>query len=327
MLANGIGRRQTPPSLPPPCRGRTRTLARLFGLIGVLASAALVPIPAFAQQSGDPETVAPVNRTPFMNVFRRFEADDRAMFDFYEQVIGLERLGSFEDVGAGGVHRFRAGAGELKLTRRVPGRDYVGGAIADATGLRYITLFFPDADAVTARFTAAGLPAPAFEHAEEGMSAALVQDPDGQWLKLVAAPGQDEAFYDQIGVGLSVSDLEASKAFYGGFAGLEEYGPIDDVLIGATVHAYRHGSTWVSLVRFGADLPADTGSGGIQYVVTDAALVDRLAAARGVTVETPLSTLAGYGLTTVWLNDPDGITNYFAQVGAPPAPTTDEPSE
>jgi catechol 2,3-dioxygenase-like lactoylglutathione lyase family enzyme len=289
-------------------------------------SAALATTPAPAQEPSAPETVAPVNAIPWMNVFRRYAAEDEAMFDFYENVVGLERLGSFTDVGAGGVHRFRAGAGELKLTRRVPGRDYVGGAIGDATGVRYLTLFFPDANAVAARFTAAGLPAPAFEDAGEGMSAALVQDPDGQWLKLVIAPGQDEPFYDQIGVGLSVSDLEASKAFYGGFAGLEEYGPIDDALIGATVHAYRHGSTWVSLVDFGDRLPADTGSGGIQYVVSDVERVDRLAQERGITIDQPLSTLSGYGLRTIWLDDPDGITNYFAQTGRPPAASAD-PSE
>jgi catechol 2,3-dioxygenase-like lactoylglutathione lyase family enzyme len=262
-----------------------------------------------------------------MNVFRRYAVEDEAMFAFYEEVLGLERLGSFNDVGAGGVHRFRAGAGELKLTRRVPDRDYVGGAIGDATGVRYYTLFFPDADALTERFTAAGYRTPAFEPAGDGMSAALVQDPDGQWLKLVAAPGQDEAFYRQIGVGLSVSDLEASKAFYGGFAGLEELAPIEDALIGTTVHPYRHGSTWVSLVHFGDGLPADTGSGGIQFVVSDAEAVDRMAKARGVTIDQPLSGVPGYALRTIWLDDPDGITNYFAQTGAPPAPTTDEPSE
>jgi catechol 2,3-dioxygenase-like lactoylglutathione lyase family enzyme len=249
------------------------------------------------------------------------------MFAFYTDVIGLERLGTFSDVGAGGVHRFQAGASELKLTARVPDRDYVGGAIGDATGLRYITLFFPDAGAVTERFAAAGLPAPRFQAAGPDVSAAFVQDPDGQWLKLVAAPGQGEAFYDQVSVGLSVSDLEAARAFYRDFVGLAEQAPVEDAMLGATVHPYRHGSTTVALFHAGDALPADTGSGGIQYVVSDAAQVDRLARERGVAVETPLSTLAGYGLITIWLNDPDGITNYFAQVPARPAADGSGPSE
>ena len=60
----------------------------------------------------------------------------------------------------------------------------------------------------------------------------------------------------------------------------------------------------------------DNGSAGIQYVVRDTPLVDAKAKHRGgIAVETPLNKLAGFDLVTVWLNDPDGVTNYFAQVG------------
>jgi hypothetical protein len=34
-----------------------------------------------------------------------------------------------------------------------------------------------------------------------------------------------------------------------------------------------------------------------------------------VTVEQALGDMPGFPLRTVWLNDPDGVTNYFAQVG------------
>jgi hypothetical protein len=44
-------------------------------------------------------------------------------------------------------------------------------------------------------------------------------------------------------------------------------------------------------------------------------MVDAKAKSRGIAVEQPLNKLAGFDLTTVWLNDPDGVTNYFAQVG------------
>ncbi len=45
-------------------------------------------------------------------------------------------------------------------------------------------------------------------------------------------------------------------------------------------------------------------------------MVDAKAKHRGgIAVETPLNKLAGFDLVTVWLNDPDGVTNYFAQVG------------
>src|SRR5690606_13569884 len=85
---------------------------------------------------------------------------------------------------------------------------------------------------------------------------------------------------------------------------------------GTKKYPYRNGTTIVSLRSFGRDLPADTGTGGIQYVVTDVEAIDALAKERGVTIDQPLSELRGFSLRTIWLDDPDGITNYFAQTGA-----------
>ena len=59
----------------------------------------------------------------------------------------------------------------------------------------------------------------------------------------------------------------------------------------------------------------DNGSAGIQYVVSDAPLAAARGDHRELGVQTPLNRLAGFGLVTVWLSDPDGVTNYFAQVG------------
>jgi hypothetical protein len=47
--------------------------------------------------------------------------------------------------------------------------------------------------------------------------------------------------------------------------------------------------------------------------VSDVELVAELAAERHVTVEQPLQGLRGFDLRTIWLDDPDGITNYFAE--------------
>ncbi len=42
-------------------------------------------------------------------------------------------------------------------------------------------------------------------------------------------------------------------------------------------------------------------------------------------IDQPLSGLRGFDLRTIWLDDPDGVTNYFAETGASRAarPTTD----
>lgn len=89
----------------------------------------------------------------------------------------------------------------------------------------------------------------------------------------------------------------------------------NDALFETKKYPFRHGSTIISLRSFGANLPSDTGSGGIQYVVSDAEAVETLAKERHIVIDQPLSTMQGFALRTIWLDDPDGITNYFAQVG------------
>jgi catechol 2,3-dioxygenase-like lactoylglutathione lyase family enzyme len=270
-------------------------------------------------------TVAPVLWQPSMNVFRRFAVAQEAMFEFYGEVLGFEQLGTL-NVGSGaGVARFQAGGSELKLTARVADRRYVQGGVRDATGVRLLTFFFPDEAALTARFEAHGLPAPIFHaHGAPGRKSALVSDPDGQPVELVVIPNAPAATYEDIEIGLTVSDLDASRRFYREFVGLQELAPVQDSVFATTKYSYRHGTTIVSLRSFGTDLPADTGSGGIQYVVSNVDLVDALAADRRITVDQPLSTLGGFQLRTIWLDDPDGITNYFAETAQSRKGRTDE---
>ena len=92
---------------------------------------------------------------------------------------------------------------------------------------------------------------------------------------------------------------------------------MEDPLLGVTKYPFRHGETTISLWSQGANLPADTGSAGIQYVISNVDAVNARGLARNVTVEEPLGGLPNFSVRFVWLNDPDGVTNYFAQVGAP----------
>jgi len=250
---------------------------------------------------------------PSMNTFRRFDSDPEPIFAFYRDVLGFEQLQTFSFNGNGGVSRIRAGATELKFTRRTPNREYVDGGVADATGLRLWTFFFADESALVARFEANGLQAPRFEPVPgTPRQSALVVDPDGQDVELVITGDPPGTTYDDIEIGLTVSDIEASRAFYRDFVGLEELPPVHDSRFDTMKYSFRHGATIVSLRSFGRDLPADTGSGGIQYVVSDVDHVAALAEERGVPIESPLSP-PGAGLRTIWLGDPDGITNYFAE--------------
>jgi hypothetical protein len=215
------------------------------------------------------------------------------------------------------VARFQAGAQELKLTRRVAGRHYVSGGVRDATGLRLLTFFFADEAALTARFVEHGLAEPQFsDDRDEGRRTALVQDPDGQDVELVIVPGATAEQLARIEIGLTVADLSRSRDFYRQFVGLEELPPVNDERFGTRKYSYRHGATTITLRSFDQQLPADTGSGGIQYVVSNVDFVDALAKRRQVPVDQPLQGLRGFNLRTLWLDDPDGITNYFAETGA-----------
>lgn len=290
----------------------TRLLAAFASLLLGLAAIA----PAAADEAEPVESAGPLLWQPSMNVFRRFAVDAEEMFDFYGNALGLEQLQTFDVGGGTNVARFRAGNSEVKLTGRVPDREYVPGGVGDATGLRMLTFFYPEHDAVVERFREHGYAEPEFEPVPgTGWSAAIVDDPDGHAVEIVIAPNAPAELYDTIEVGLTVSDLERSREFYREFVGLEELEPVDDPRFGTKKYPYRHGTTIVSLRTFGEALPADTGTGGIQYVVTQVDPIDRLAKERGVTIDQPLSNLQGFDLRTIWLDDPDGVTNYFAETG------------
>jgi catechol 2,3-dioxygenase-like lactoylglutathione lyase family enzyme len=289
------------------------------GLFTWLVIGALAPSVAAAQNApiDSPATTAGVLWQPSMNVFRRFDVPAELMYEFYGDVLGFEQLSTLNVGNGGGVARFQAGAQELKLTRRVENRTYHGGGVRGATGLRLLTFFFADERQLAARFAEHGLAAPVFtDYRGEGRRTALVQDPDGQDVELVIMPGAPAEQLARIEVGLTVADLERSRSFYRQFVGLEELLPVDDERFGTRKYSYRHGATTISLRSFGGKLPADTGSGGIQYVVSDVEYVDALAHERHVPIDQPLRGLGGFDLRTIWLDDPDGVTNYFAETGA-----------
>jgi catechol 2,3-dioxygenase-like lactoylglutathione lyase family enzyme len=264
------------------------------------------------------DTTAPVLWQPSMNVFRRFAAPKEKMFEFYGSALGFRQLTTLNvNTSGGGVARFQAGAQELKLTGRVPGKHYQPGGVRDATGLRLLTFFFADEAALSARFSAAGYPVPAFA-AQHGATrrSALVVDPDGQAVELVVLPDATPEQLAAVEVGITVADLDRSRAFYRSFVGLEELAPVDDARFGTKKYSFRHGATTISLRSFSHALPADDGSGGIQYVVSDVDAVAALAAERHIAIEQPLSGLPGFALRTIWLADPDGVTNYYAETAA-----------
>ncbi len=253
-----------------------------------------------------------------MNVFRRFpRGKTEEMVKFYVDALALRSLNPIQLTSTQQMILTGVGKAQIKLSAGQEGRRKydLSGGVKGGTGIRYFALTFPDKQVVIDRFKAAGLAAPVFADQGNGTQAALVTDPGGFPIQIVIRPGTKDGSNDGVGVGISVSNLEKSRTFYREFVGLDELPPVTDKLLGVTLYPYRNGETTLYLYHAGDNLPQDNGSAGIQYVVTDSPMADAKGKARGIAVETPLNKLNGFDLITVWLNDPDGVTNYYAQVG------------
>lgn len=256
-------------------------------------------------------------RQDSMNVFRRFPREKTAeMVKFYTEALALRSLSPIQLTSTQQMILTGVGSGQIKLSAGQQGdRKYdLEGGYAGGTGIRFLVLSYPDHEVVRQRFRDAGFAAPEFVLREDGFRQALVKDPGGFDIVILTRRGLKDHSDAGVGVGIGVSDLARSREFYRDFVGLDELEPVPAPVLGTTLYPYRHKETRLFLYEAMGEA-ADTGSAGIQYVVSDAPLVDAKAKGRGVTVETPLNKLAGFDLTTVWLNDPDGVTNYFAQVG------------
>lgn len=251
-----------------------------------------------------------------MNVFRRFPPElTGEMVRFYTGALALRSLNPIQLTSSQQMILTGVGSGQVKLSAGQQGdRAYdLSGGVA-GTGIRYLRFSYPDEARVTARFAEAGFAAPQFRGAE-GRRVSVTTDPAGLTILIAIDPAAADRSDSGVGVGIGVSDLDRSVAFYRDFVGLTPLPARHDDALGFTVTPFVHGETTVMLHQAPPGSPRDTGSSGIQYVVSDAPLAAARGAHRGITVETPLNRLAGFDLTTVWLNDPDGVTNYFAQVG------------
>lgn len=254
-----------------------------------------------------------------MNVFRRFPREKTAeMVKFYTEALALRSLSPIQLTSTQQMILTGVGSGQIKLSAGQQGdRKYdLEGGVSGGTGIRFFLLTYPDYRVVQRRFAEAGFAVPEFVMRGDGTRQAMVTDPGGFPIVIVTRPGSKDHSDEGVGVGINVSDLERSRAFYGEFVGLDALEPVPAPILGTTLYPYRHKETTLLLYRMGDNAHPDNGSAGIQYVVSDSPMVDARARHRGgIAVETPLNKLAGFDLVTVWLNDPDGVTNYFAQVG------------
>lgn len=252
----------------------------------------------------------PASAVGEVNVFRRFSSDltDR-MRVFYGDVLELPPL-PMQASGGGQMMRHPIGASEVKLFPVAPSEPSAA-PVTGRIGVALLSFFYADQAVLEARFAAYGLPEPEFRPRRDGSRAALVRDPDGEWVELVVTPDADLAALDRFEIGLGTADLAATRSFYRDLMGLTESGPRRDALLGVDKYTYRHRDLTLNVWAVDSGSERDAETAGMQYIVWNVEAIDQVAKARGADIDRPLSDPGT--MRTVWLRDPNGVSNYFAR--------------
>lgn len=243
--------------------------------------------------------------------------------EFYGEVLGLEPMDPLIFPNGMEMTRYRVGTSEIKFLHNPQEIPRETGGVRDAIGIRLLAFFFPDEAALAARFEASGRRTPKFGPvSDSGARVGFANDPDGNLIELIVMPeGTSDDAFDRLDIGLTVSDTEAARKFYGKFLGLDEVEPREVEALGGMLYAFMHGTTKIKFWSFGSDLPKyvghwDTAYGLrlIQYIVTDLDAVDAHARSEGAMIDTPIFELGDLA-RIMFIADPDGIINEF--VGGP----------
>lgn len=113
------------------------------------------------------------------------------MVGFYRDVLGFSDHGEAptRSTKGGSVHRLRCGTAGVKLVSYdppVPHRT-VAGAVHAATGYRYWTIHVANLDEIVGDCVRAGVPvAVPIKEISPGVSVAIVEDPDGNWVEFLS---------------------------------------------------------------------------------------------------------------------------------------------
>jgi catechol 2,3-dioxygenase-like lactoylglutathione lyase family enzyme len=113
--------------------------------------------------------------------------DAAASLAFYRDVLGFEDLGESPMPG-GTMHRLVCGTSQIKLVspRREPAAMAPPGGIGGATGYRYWTISVSNLADVVAACEAANVPiAVPITELRPGITIAIVEDPDGNWVEFL----------------------------------------------------------------------------------------------------------------------------------------------
>ena len=111
-----------------------------------------------------------------------------AALGFYRDLLGFDYQGSMPMPGGSTMHRLMCGTSLIKLVAHdpVPEASNPPGGIAKATGYRYWTMSVSNLTEIVAACEAAGVKIriPVSE-IRPGITIAMVEDPDGNWVEFL----------------------------------------------------------------------------------------------------------------------------------------------
>ncbi len=114
--------------------------------------------------------------------------DIDAMMKFYGEILGLDLEATIPMPGGGTMNRFKVGDSIIKLIALdpAPSAEAEPGGIRAASGYRYWTIHVPSLEEIIGKVEAGGgkVVVPIRE-IREGVSIALIEDPDGNWVALL----------------------------------------------------------------------------------------------------------------------------------------------
>lgn len=248
--------------------------------------------------------------------------------EFYGDVLGLQPLPPvpFSDKTADVffphavvMQRFKVGGHEIKLIPGIETTKRVPGGVNAGIGLRMVNYPIADLEAFKSRLRDHGLPEPEI-HALPGSNYrfGLLNDPDGNQVEFFTYEGDGpEGWQETIHIALTVSDVEATREFYGGVLGMTELPPILLPLDGdRKVYFFRNGPTLIKFWSYGSDLPNHAGRHldkygyrYIQYFTKDIGAAYEFVKQRDARIDLPPTAVGSMPVEIMFVADPDGIIN------------------
>ena len=255
-------------------------------------------------------------------------ADMEKATKFYGEVLGLEPMSPipFSDKTAEvffphavTMQRFRVGSHEIKLIPGLESTKRFPGGVDSGIGIRMVNFPITDLDALKSRLAEHGYPEPEI-HAlpDSNYRFGLLEDPEGNQVEFFTYDGEGpEGWEETIHIQLTVSDIEASRSFYGEVLGMTELPPITLPLDGnRKVYFFKNGPTLIKLWSYGSDLPNHAGRHldaygfrYIQYPVKNIAAAHDFVKQQGAKIELPPTAVESMPVKIMFVADPDGIIN------------------